>query len=52
LEGETTAHYLAKLLKSYDLNISRLARGLPMGSDIEYVDEVTMANALKYRNKY
>ncbi len=52
LEGETTAQYLNKLLKTYNLNITRLARGLPMGSDIEYVDKVTMANALKYRNKY
>ncbi len=52
LEGETTAQYLNKLLKTYNLNITRLARGLPMGSDIEYIDEMTMANALKHRNKY
>lgn len=52
MEGETTAQYLSKLLKPYNLNITRLARGLPMGSDLEYVDEMTMANALKYRNKY
>jgi len=52
IEGETTAMYLFKLLKEKfpNLKISRLARGLPMGADIEYADELTIANALKYRN--
>ncbi len=49
LEGETTSIYLAKLLKPYKLRITRLAKGLPMGSDLEYADEITLANALKYR---
>lgn len=51
LEGETTVLYLIKLLKSYPVRITRLARGLPMGSDLEYADELTLANALKYRSE-
>lgn len=61
LEGETTAMYLAKLLKPYKINpdtklgvgvkITRLAKGLPMGADLEYADEITLTNALKYRNE-
>ncbi len=51
LEGETTCLYLAKLLKPYEIKITRLARGLPMGSDIEYADEITLNNALKNRNE-
>ncbi len=50
LEGETTAMYLTKLLKPYKLRLTRLAKGLPMGSNLEYADEITLANALKYRN--
>jgi len=48
LEGESTALYLKKIFP--DLKITRLARGLPAGSDLEYADELTLANALKYRN--
>ncbi len=51
LEGETTSMYLAKLLKPCKVKITRLAKGLPMGSDLEYADEMTLANALKYRNE-
>lgn len=50
VEGETTAMYISKMLQGYDIKMTRLARGLPMGSDLEYIDEMTMANALKYRN--
>lgn len=50
LEGETTCLYLTKLLKPGNIKISRLARGLPMGADLEYADEITLGNALKYRN--
>jgi len=50
LEGETTALYLTKLLKPYKIKVSRLARGLPSGANLEYADEITIANALKYRN--
>lgn len=48
LEGESTAMYLKKTFP--DLKISRLARGLPSGSDLEYADELTLSNALKYKN--
>jgi recombination protein RecR len=48
LEGESTALYLKKIFP--DLKVTRLARGLPAGSDLEYADELTLANALKYRN--
>jgi recombination protein RecR len=51
LEGETTSMYLAKILKPLNIKITRLARGLPMGSDIEYADEITLNNALKNRNE-
>lgn len=51
LEGETTAMYIAKLLKTYRIKITRLAKGLPMGADLEYADEITLSNALKYRNE-
>lgn len=49
VEGETTCLYLTKLLKKYNLKITKLARGLPQGSDLEYADEVTLANALRGR---
>jgi recombination protein RecR len=49
--GNTTALYLTKLLKPLNLKITRLAQGLPTGSNLEYADEQTLANALKYRNR-
>ncbi|MFH1233702.1 MAG: recombination mediator RecR [Patescibacteria group bacterium] len=53
LEGETTILFLVKLFKSLNkqIKITRLAKGLPSGSDLEYADEITLANALKYRNE-
>lgn len=51
IEGETTSMYLAKLFKSLPVKTTRLARGLPMGANLEYVDELTLGNALKYRNQ-
>lgn len=51
LEGETTVMYLVKLLKPYKIKITRLAKGLPTGANLEYADEITLANALKYRNE-
>ena len=51
LEGETTSMYIAKLLKPQKIKITRLAKGLPMGADLEYADEITLSNALKYRNE-
>ncbi|MFA5886663.1 MAG: recombination mediator RecR [Patescibacteria group bacterium] len=50
LEGETTALYLTKILGE-KIKISRLAKGLPAGSNLEYADELTLGSALKYRNK-
>lgn len=49
LEGETTSLYLNKILQTYNLKVTRLAKGLPAGSDLEYADETTLATALKYR---
>ncbi len=51
LEGESTTLYLSKLLKQYPLRITRLARGLPRGADIEYADEVTLGDAVKSRRE-
>lgn len=51
LEGESTTLYLVRLLKPYKIKITRLARGLPMGSDLEYADEVTLSDALKERRE-
>ena len=49
MEGEATIIYLNKLLKDYDVKVSKLARGIPMGANIEYTDEVTLSSALKNR---
>ncbi|HUY81080.1 MAG TPA: recombination mediator RecR [Acidobacteriaceae bacterium] len=49
VEGEATAHYLAQTLRHNGTRISRIATGVPAGSDIEYVDEVTMTRALEGR---
>lgn len=51
IEGETTTLYLKKILKKYPIKISRLAKGLPAGSDLEYADEMTLATALNYRHE-
>jgi len=49
LEGEATADWLATLLRGFPVRITRIATGVPAGSDIEYADEVTMARALEGR---
>jgi len=49
-EGETTALYLSKLLKKEKTKVTRIAYGLPMGSNLEYADQPTLAKALKGRN--
>jgi len=51
IEGETTMLYLTKLLKSYNVRVTRLARGLPVGSDLEYADEITLRDALRGRRE-
>lgn len=48
-EGDTTALYLAKLLKSRDVKVSRLAKGIPVGGDLEYADEATIVSAIEGR---
>ena len=48
-EGEATAHYVSELIKARGLKVSRIARGLPMGGEIEYVDSGTLAQALLER---
>ena len=50
-EGETTATYLAHLIKPLGIKISRIARGLPMGMDMEYADEGTLTKALEGRTQ-
>lgn len=49
LEGETTAMHIAKSLAGVDVKITRIARGLPMGGDLEYADEITLSRALEGR---
>ncbi|MCD6471345.1 recombination protein RecR [bacterium] len=51
LEGEITILYLKKILKPLKIKITQLARGLPMGSDLEYADEITLSSALKNRKQ-
>ncbi len=50
-EGEATAIYLAKLIKPLNIKISRLARGVPLGSSLEFVDELTLSRALQSRDE-
>ena len=49
VEGEATALYLARLLKSLGVRVTRIAMGIPVGSDLEYADEVTMTRAMEGR---
>ena len=51
LEGEATSMYLARLLQPLGLSVTRLARGLPAGADLEYADDVTLGRALEFRQK-
>ena len=51
VEGDATAIYLAKLLRPLDLRVTRIARGLPVGGDLEYADEVTLTRALEGRRE-
>ena len=48
-EGEVTAHYLSEMLKSRGLRVSRIARGVPVGGELEYVDSGTLAQAVRER---
>ena len=50
-EGETTALYISELYKDKDIKISRLARGIPVGGDLEYTDEATLISAIEGRRE-
>jgi recombination protein RecR len=50
-EGEATANYIGRLLKPLGIRVTRIAMGMPVGSDLEYVDEVTMDKALSNRHE-
>ncbi len=52
VEGEATAIYLSKLLKPLGVKVTRIARGLPVGSDLEYADSVTLAKAMEGRQDF
>jgi recombination protein RecR len=51
VEGEATALYISKLLKPTDVKVTRIAHGVPVGGDLEYVDEVTLSRALEGRRE-
>jgi recombination protein RecR len=51
-EGEATAIYIAKLVKPLGIKVTRIARGLPAGGDLEYADQVTLANAIEGRVEF
>jgi recombination protein RecR len=51
VEGETTALYLARLIKPLGVKVTRIASGLPVGGDLEYADEVTLGRALEARRE-
>lgn len=51
VEGETTAMYIAKILKPYNLKVTRIAHGIPVGGDLGYVDEITLSRALEGRRE-
>ena len=51
LEGETTAMYISKLIKPAGIRVTRIASGVPVGGDLEYIDEVTLLRALEGRTE-
>ncbi|MDE7013501.1 MAG: recombination protein RecR, partial [Kineothrix sp.] len=51
LEGETTAMYIGKLIKPTGIKVTRIASGVPVGGDLEYIDEVTLLRALEGRTE-
>ena len=51
VEGDATAMYLSRLLKPMGIRVTRLAYGIPVGGDLEYADQVTLARALEGRNE-
>ena len=51
VEGEATATYIARLIKPMGIRVTRIAHGVPVGSDLEYADEVTLSKALEGRRE-
>ena len=51
VEGDTTAYYISQLLKPHGVSLTRIARGLPSGGDLEYADEATLSRALEGRSR-
>jgi recombination protein RecR len=51
VEGEATAMYISRLLKPMGIKVTRIAYGIPVGGDLDYADEVTLARALEGRNE-
>ena len=51
-EGEATAMYLGRLIKPSGIKVTRIASGLPMGSDLEYADDVTLSKAMQARHEF
>ncbi|WP_423363577.1 recombination mediator RecR [Mycoplasma sp. P36-A1] len=52
IQGETTALYLSKVLADYDVNVTRIANGMPIGANIDYIDELTMLKAFENRRTF
>ena len=52
MEGDTTAFYITKKLQPFDIKVTTLARGVPVGSELEYTDEVTLGRSILSRTKY
>lgn len=51
-EGEATSYYINKLLKTYDINVTRIAYGIPMGTELEFIDEATLSRAFSSRTSF
>lgn len=51
-EGEATAYYINKLLKHHEVEVTRIAYGIPMGTELEYIDEATLSRAFSSRNSF
>lgn len=51
-EGEATSYYINKLLKNYDINVTRIAYGIPMGTELEFIDEATLSRAFSSRTSF
>ena len=52
IEGEATAMYISRLIKPFGVKVTRIAHGIPVGGDLEYTDEVTLARALQGRREF